>query len=363
MGPVKPIPGGFGRWFFALTTLFVLYLSWVLIRPFLIPVFLAVVLTLAGRPVYEFLLKYIPRPAIASALTCLVLVGIIVVPFILVAGMLTTQAMELYVSIGKQMKAGMLEQTIYEGLGRLGPVLKELKNYLGLSRADVLKELGELLRRISEFIYSSLGGIIRGLGSMVGGFVLMMFVTYYLLVDGHRLVERVCELSPMPYEVNLQIREVLASSLKSTLRGSVLLALIHGALGGIGMWIFGVPHALFWATVMVFASVVPVVGTALVWVPAGAYMIMVGELGAGIGMMIWCLMAAIVGDNFLRPRLIGSGTGLHPLLTFFAILGGIASFGLVGLLVGPMVLALLLALLEIYQGSFLVAGEEDGDIH
>jgi predicted PurR-regulated permease PerM len=160
-------------------------------------------------------------------------------------------------------------------------------------------------------------------------------------------------LSPLPPEMNHQIRRDVLVTLRATLKGSVVLALIYGLISGLGFWLFGVPNALFWGTVMVFSSVVPIFGTALVWVPAGIYLIVMGAWPQAVGVMVWCLVTMVVCDNWLRPKLIGGQANLHPLLTFFAVLGGITYFGMVGLILGPLVLAILLSLIEVYQRYFL----------
>ncbi len=118
------------------------------------------------------------------------------------------------------------------------------------------------------------------------------------------------------------------------------------------------PNALFWGTVMVFASVVPMVGTALVWLPGGLYLLLLGHTWGALGMMVWCALAGLVCDNLLRPRLIGGQANLHPLLTFFSVLGGLSLFGMAGLILGPLILAVLLSLLNIYQRHFLAPPEE-----
>jgi predicted PurR-regulated permease PerM len=160
-------------------------------------------------------------------------------------------------------------------------------------------------------------------------------------------------LSPLPRDMNDQIRRDVLVTLRATLKGSVVLALIYGLLSGLGFWLFGVPNALFWGTVMVFASVVPIFGTALVWVPAGIYLIIMGDWPQAVAVMVWCSVTMVVCDNWLRPKLIGGEANLHPLLTFFAVLGGITYFGMVGLILGPLVLAILLSLIEVYQRYFL----------
>jgi predicted PurR-regulated permease PerM len=138
---------------------------------------------------------------------------------------------------------------------------------------------------------------------------------------------------------------------KSAVMGSFLTALAQGFAGGIGMLIVGFP-ALFWGTVMGFASFIPVVGTALIWLPAAAYLFITGDTGWGIFLTIWSI--AVVGsiDNLLRPFLMQGSAGMNTLLIFFSLLGGLHSFGLMGLIYGPLIFAITIVLFNIYEEEF-----------
>lgn len=352
----KPFATAVSRWFFGICILLILYVSYLLVRPFLVPIFLAVVLAVVGGPLYSGMLWLMgQRRTLAAALTVILFGIIIVVPLYFLTGIIASQALDLYNTVSQELQGNTLQQTVQQGLGRLGPVIDRLQEYLGLSRADVLQQVGEWVRKISNLLYSNLAGLLKGITNLVIDFVLMMIVTFYLLMDGHRAAERLLSLSPLPPDMSHRIRDEVLGIMRATLTGTVVLAVLQGLLGGLGFWLFGVPNGPFWGSVMVLASVVPLVGTALVWVPAGVYLLLIGNIGQGVGMMVWCLVAAIACDNFLRPKLIGSAAGLHPVLVFFSVLGGLALFGVVGLLLGPMVLALLLSLLEVYRLHFLRA--------
>ena len=251
------------------------------------------------------------------------------------------------------MQGDQLANNFQKGLGWLTPYLERLQETLGLSHGDVLQHVGEMVRKISNLLYENLAGLLRGFTNLIIGFALVLFVTFYLLMDGGTMAEKLAALSPLPAETNRRIKEDILNTLRATLKGSVVLALIQGVAGGLGFGVFGVPNALFWGTVMVFASVVPLVGTALVWLPAGIYLIVMGQTSQALGVMAWCLAAGLTCDNLLRPKLIGGQADLHPLLTFFSVLGGISLFGIVGLILGPLVLAVLISLLEVYQRYFL----------
>lgn len=355
--PKTPFSNTWSRWFFAACILFVLYLSYNLMEPFLVQVFLAVVLVVVAMPLYEATLNLMGgHRTLASAITCILLIIIFAIPFFFVISILTAQALDLYTTVSKLLAGDKLEVTFREGLGRLGPVIDQLQEKLGISHADVLQEVGNLVRKVSNLLYENFTGLLKGVTNLVIGVALVLFVTFYLFMDGSHLAARVLSLSPLPREMNSQIMNDMLRTLRATLKGSVVLAFINGTLSGLGFFVFGVPNALFWGTVMVFASVVPIVGTALVWVPGGLYLIIMGDYGQASGVMIWCLIISLVCDNWLRPKLIGGHADLHPLLTFFAVLGGISYFGLVGLILGPLVLAILLSLIEVYKRYFLDNG-------
>lgn len=351
---LQPFSNPWSRWFFTACILFVLYLAYKLVEPYLIPIFLAVVLVVVAGPLYDFVLKLVGgRPSLASGLTCLVLTVAIALPFFFLLGMLTSQAFQLYTTVSHMLMSDELQRNFSQGLGRLAPMLAKLHDSFGLSQADVLAQVGRWVQTVSNFLYANLTGLLRGFTNLVVGFALVLFVTFYLLMDGSDMAEKALALSPLPPETNQRIKRDILRSLRTTLKGTVVLALIQGIAGGVGFGLFGVPNALFWGTVMVFASVVPLVGTALVWAPGGIYLLVTGNPVQGVGVMVWCLAAGLICDNVLRPRLIGRGSNLHPLLTFFSVLGGLSLFGVVGLILGPLVLAVLLSLLDVYQRYFL----------
>jgi predicted PurR-regulated permease PerM len=354
MAPAGPFASSWSRWFFAVSILFILYLAYRLLEPFLVPVFLAVVVVVVAGPLYAAVLNLLGgRRALAAGATCLALVAILGVPFFFIASVITTQAFDLYHTVSRLLASDSFQTSFRDGMGHLGPYLEQVERTLGVGQGEVLSEVGALVRRISNLLYANFAGVLRQITSFIIGVVLVVFVSFYLLQDGSRLADRLMALSPLPPEMNDQIRRDVLVTLRATLKGSVVLALIYGLISGLGFWLFGVPNALFWGTVMVFSSVVPIFGTALVWVPAGVYLIVMGAWPQAVGVMVWCLVTMVVCDNWLRPKLIGGQANLHPLLTFFAVLGGITYFGMVGLILGPLVLAILLSLIEVYQRYFL----------
>ena len=354
----QPFTSPWSRWFFAAFFLLALFLCYKLVEPFLTTIFLAVVMVVVSAPLYQYILRFCKgRRALASGITCFLLIVIIAIPFFFIAGMITSQALDLYNTVSGMLTSGQLQKVFDDTLGHWAPYFEALKNHFGVGQEDFLKEVGEIIRKISAFLYQNLASFLRGITNILIGFALMLFVTFYLLIDGSELADKGLALSPLPPHLNRRIREDFLRSLRATLKGTVVLALIQGIAGGAGFWVFGIPNALFWGTVMTFASVVPLVGTTLVWLPGGLYLMANDHTWPAAGMMIWCLIAGLTCDNILRPRLIRGEAQVHPLLTFFSVLGGLSLFGIVGLILGPLVLAVLLSLLAIYQDYFLIPSQ------
>lgn len=356
----QPFATAISRWFFAVLILFMLYTGYRLVEPYLIPIFLAVVLVVVAGPLYDLVKRLLGgRQKLASALTTLVLLFVIALPLFFIIGMITAQALDLYNTVSAQLNSDGLQRTFDKGLGRLSPYLEQIQETLGISRDEILKQTGELVRQISQMLYSNLTGLVKGFTNVIISSALVLFVTFYLFTDGSSMAAKALSLSPLPEDTNRRIKHDMLISLRATMRGTLVLALLHGTAAGLGFGVFGVPLAVFWGSVMVLSSVVPLVGTALVWVPAGIYLLVTGHTGPAIGMMLWCLTAALVLDNVVRPRLIGKASNLHPLLTFFSVLGGLSVFGVVGLIIGPLVLAVLLSLIGIYERYFLNGNNQD----
>jgi predicted PurR-regulated permease PerM len=206
---------------------------------------------------------------------------------------------------------------------------------------------------------SSVGKNILDLGARVAGdvsgflvsFLLMLFVLFFVLRDYDRMFAFARHALPLSRsQEDVLLKEILDVS-KSALLGSFLTALSQGIAGGIGLWLAGFP-GLFWGTFMAFSSLVPVVGTALVWLPAAVYLLFTGEWGWGLFLMIWGVLVVGSIDNFLRPWFMQGSSSMSALIIFFSLLGGIHLYGLMGLLYGPIIFAVTLVLFRLYEQEF-----------
>jgi predicted PurR-regulated permease PerM len=189
-------------------------------------------------------------------------------------------------------------------------------------------------------------------GGVVGAIVqtfFVIFTMYYLFRDGDRFVRVLPDTLPLRREQSEKIFERARDVISASVYGVLVIAVIQGTLGGLAFWALGLPSAIVWAVVMTFLSMIPMAGSFLVWVPAAIYLALTGHWGKALILVVWGALVIGTVDNFLRPKLVGERTKLHELFIFFAVLGGLQVFGVVGIVLGPVVLAITLALLDVFR--------------
>lgn len=202
---------------------------------------------------------------------------------------------------------------------------------------------------MSGTIVNNIGPVFSSAFSAVVTILLSVLVMYYSFKDGGVLRQKIIELSPLVNKYDRDIFSRLQMAVNSVIRGSLLIALLQGISTGIGFAIFGVPNPALWGGIAAVAALIPNLGTAIVSVPAILFLFATGQVGAAIGLAIWALVAVGLIDNLLGPKFIQQGLHIHPLLILLAVLGGLTLFGPIGFLLGPLVMALLFALLDVYQ--------------
>ena len=189
----------------------------------------------------------------------------------------------------------------------------------------------------------------------------MFFSLFYFLIDGERILRGISRFSPFHHTQDQLIFERFASISRAMIKGTFVVALVQGALGGIAFWIAGISSPAIWAIIMALASLIPMVGAGLVWFPTGLILLFTGNIWQGIFVLAFGGLVISLIDNILRPRLVGHETEMHPLLVFFATIGGLTAFGISGLLIGPIIVSIFLVFAEIYAHEYGSGGTGDGD--
>ena len=355
MTEAQPSQEPFRKGFLVALTVAISLLFLMMIRQFLLSVLLAAIFSGMARPLYTWFLRRVKgRRAWASLSTIAVISLVIGIPLLALLGLVANQAVEVSQAAGpwieKQIsQVGELEQRIrHIALLERFPGLRNLMP----SGEEIVAKAGEAASATGKFLVGSLGNVTRGtLGFFLQLFI-VLYAMFYFLLDGGSILGRILYYVPLSPADEERLLEKFVSVTRATLKGSLLIGIIQGALAGMAFWLTGIPGAAFWGTITAVVSIIPAIGAALVWVPMVIYLMVTGHAGAGLALLLWSGLVVSTIDNFLRPRLVGRDTRMSDLLILLSTLGGLALFGPVGFIVGPIVAALFVTIWHIYGEAF-----------
>jgi predicted PurR-regulated permease PerM len=335
------------RWIvLAAATAVAVYLCWKILEPFLSVVLWSGVLALLFSPVQRVLARRLKRPSLAAALTLLIVLATVIVPVGLVTGALVAEISDFAQNAPARLTA-FLEDPAYGG--RIQSTLDGLDARFGLRQRltpEALQEhVGALGQSLVKGTFSVVGG---ALGALVN-LLFMLFALFYLLRDGGRFVDSLRAFLPMPAAEGDQLLERTRDIIQASVYGVLVIALLQGILGGLAFALLGIPSALLWGVVMTLLSILPMAGSGLVWGPAALILIAQGHWGKAIALALFGVLVIGSIDNFLRPRLVGHKARMHELVIFFAVLGGLRVFGILGIVFGPVLVAVTSALFAVFQ--------------
>ncbi len=335
--------------FFTVVAIF-FYLFYRLIEPFITPLVWAAIFVVIFYPVYTWLERYIKSANIRSLLLTIFIAILIIGPVGYLAVALVQEAV------------GMMEQfRTWAAQGKMDKLLdfthstfylsleKELAPYIDLSKFDPKELIENALKSISKVALSQATQIITNAGRVVLEFLLMLFFTFFLFRDGETLYLQIHEVIPMsPGKKRITVN-YLRNIIKGTMYGGVVVALIQGTLGGLLFLVMGLPAPIFWGALMAFLAFLPLVGTYLVYVPAGLIMLFTGNYVKGIVLISVGTVVVSQIDNVLRPWVISGRSGMHTMLVFVSVMGGIGMFGLAGIVLGPFIAAVFVSMFNIFR--------------
>jgi len=334
--------------------LIVAYLSFLLIKPFIGAILAAIILTYIFYPLYNWLNSKIKRKGVSSMLVTLFVILLITVPSVFVVNKLTRETYISYVILKQKFTTGDIFGIGCDGSGKfLCTISEEIKEVA--SDNKVRAYLNDTLQRLASFITKKTSDLILAIPNLILNIFIIFFTMFYLFIDGKDILKKIRCCLPIKKSHQEKIYKRFKEMTFAVVYGSIITAVIQGILGGIGFAIFGFSSPIFWGIIMAVFALIPYGGTAIVWLPAALIKIVGGYFGGdmtglwqGIGLLVYG--AIIVGtiDNILRPKIIGSKAKVHPVLVLIGVFGGLAFFGIVGVIVGPLILTLLLTLFEIY---------------
>jgi predicted PurR-regulated permease PerM len=341
------------RPFMLILLIFSLYLAYLILRPFLHTIILSVILATMFHPLKAPLLRlYKGRENVVALTAVVVIIFVIVLPILLFTSALVSQGVESVNQINQWINEGNVQKLLEDP--RIISVrnwIRENLRIIQIDESEIPAHLLQLSKTFGQYILARGAVLIKDFASMVFHFSVMMFITFYIVRDGEEMLKGIKHLSPLREEQENRIVDKVRAVARSALLGGFLTAIIQGTVGGIGLAIVGIPP-IFWGTLMGFASFIPVIGTALIWVPAVVYLLLMGKLNAAIFLSLWCIILVGTIDNFLRPFLMRGEGKMSTFYIFLAIIGGIQCFGLLGILYGPLILGFANIMLYTYQVEY-----------
>lgn len=319
---------------------------------FLYPVLWAAVIAIIFTPLYRKILKSLgDRANLASLTTVVIACAIVVVPLFVISSLAIQESTTIYQTLKSK-------STVNDGAPESFLIIEQISSavskfeMLNLSASDVEKKLEEELAHLLKI----LAGSVIDVGRTTLWFGLQVAITIYLMFfffrDGKKLKDLLLHYLPLDHKDEVRLIDRFANTSQAVVQGTLLIALIQGALGGLALWIAGVPAPVLWGVVMTILAIIPAVGASLIWLPAGISLLVAGEIWQGAFVLGTGTFLVSVIDEFLRPVFVGRRANLPDAVVLLATLGGLHSFGISGFILGPIIAALCLSLWSMFEEKY-----------
>ncbi len=344
-------------WLLGILVVVAIAFFWML-RVFVTPIIVAAVFSSLAYPLQQRLTRLLRgRRGIAALLSIGILILGVLIPFYITVNLVFVEAVRFVETSQPAVEAAIDQGEVWlVDLERwrdgLPEPLREALAPEAFTDFDWLSSARDAAGTAGNVLAGLINRTSRGTAQLIFGLFVVLFSMFYFFRDGERMLARLRYLSPLDAYYEDLLAERLISISRATLRGSIILGFIQGGIGALTLLVAGVPAAILWGIAMVVLSVIPIVGTWLVMYPIAFVQLVQGHWLSAL--FIFLVTAILISniDNLLRPRLVGRGSGMHDLLVFFATLGGISVFGVMGFIVGPIIAAFFVALLDIYALEF-----------
>ncbi len=345
------------RNFFLFTLVLIGIGSIIMIAPFLTSVVGGAVLAFIFSPLYRFMSHKFNSKGIAALITVILIIVIVAVPSVILVKNLTREAQESYIFLKQEILGGKLieghcleESFICDTVNSVNSLMRE---------PDTRQYLLGLLNTVIQNFTSKISSTLVSIPRLIINALIVLFTTYYLLIDGKNLIHRLALMIPIHPRHQHQIINQFSEVTYALIYGSFIVALTQGILGAFGFWLFGIKGFLWWGVLMTILALLPFLGTAIVWFPASLFLMLNGYIqgetalvARGIGLLIYGTLIISTADNILKPYIIAGRARVHPLLVLIGVFAGLYLFGFIGLIIGPFVLSLFQTLFEIYEREY-----------
>lgn len=316
-------------------------LSFAVMSPYILPIFLAGVFTILFSPLHVRMKGWVGESeSLAALLTVIVVLFLVLIPLIFLIILMSQEVLSLYGALAQGNGSFALVDQATSAVERY--IRTFVPSFELHANVYVYLEAG--LRWVGQ----NLNGFLSGILSFITQLILVLIGMFFFYRDGKKLHDFALKWSPLSDNYDEGIIVKLEVAVDSVVKGALTTAIIQGTLVGVGFALFGIPNPVLWGVIATVAAFVPVVGSAIISIPAGVILILSGALWSGVGLICWALFFVGLIDNVTRPMLIHRGVDIHPFVIFLSVIGGLVYFGPVGFLAGPIVLAFFFALLDVY---------------
>jgi len=314
--------------------------SFLVLRPILMSIIGGIILAMVFIPVNKWLNKKIKSPNLSAGIICTILIVLVLVVAWFLVPVLIKQSFKMYLSI-QQLDITLSLQEFFPSIFSSQELGSQISNVI----SNFLENFaGKVVDYFSQFVLN--------LPTILLQLAVVLFTFFFVLRDEEFIKDYIKSLLPFSKDVEKKLFESSRGITMSVLYGQVIVGIIQGVIAGIGFFIFGVPNALFLTLISIIAGILPIVGAAFIWMPVALYLLVAGNLVSAIGVGVIGSFASTI-DNFIRPLIVSQKTKLHTGIVFIGMIGGLFLFGILGLILGPLIIAYLLIILEIYRNKKL----------
>jgi predicted PurR-regulated permease PerM len=320
-----------------------------MIQQFLIVILFSGIFAGMLQPVYrKFNRWFRGRNSVSSAMTILFILLILLLPLLGLLGLVAGQAISISETVKPWIEQRLQDEPAFNGMLQSLPFYDILETY----SSQIMEKGGEVISKLGTLLFKNVSAATLSTFNFFFMFFIFLYTMFFFLKDGGIILEKILYYLPLNDQDENRLLNRFTSVTRATIKGTLVIGFIQGSLAGLAFWIFGIDNAIFWGAIMVVLSVIPVIGSAVVWIPAVIILAAMGHFGKAIGLMLVCGLLVGSVDNVLRPRLVGKDTQMHELLILFGTLGGISLFGIIGFIIGPIIAALFVTVWDIYGETF-----------
>lgn len=348
------MPELYRKGIFTLIFLVLIAVSFFIIKPYLTAVLMGMIFSYIFYPLYLRINRRISSKNLSSLIASILVVLIITLPLFFVLNTVSKEAYATYL-LSRQMVLSGQFLTKCEPAGKI--ICKAI-NYITdkANQPQVRYYFDTSIKSIAGKVTKDISNILFSFPALVLDTFIILFVMFFLFKDGKIFVNKIENMLPMKPSYRKYVIKRLNDMASAVIYGSLIIAIAQGTLGGIGFFIFGLPSPLLWGIIMIFASLLPYIGTSVIWLPAALFLILNGYanmetalITKGLLLMLYGIFIIGTIDNILKPKLIGDRSGLHPVLVLLSVVGGINFLGFIGVIIGPMIIAALVTFINIYE--------------